>query len=445
MAHEFVRADGSVLPVRGYRYKAPPAAARRFSSASAGISRLPAKVDLRPYMTPVEDQGQTNSCAANATAGAYEYLVKRHFGDDAYDVSRMFIYYNARALESDAVEDEGSALQDVIAGLREKGACSEETWPFDPDQVNEEPPEEAYDEASKFLVEEAQLVPVDLGAWKTALAAGHPIIFGIQLYGSFDRQKQPGLVPMPSRNESSRESHGAHAMLCVGYSDPDEVFIVRNSWGPDWGDEGYCYIPYRYMMDEKHNLGDSWIIKRIDMPPHDRESWSDDEESVLEDVETALASMDDEEYASMLEAMGDIHFETRLALLFLAAAGADGEVSDEELSQIKDHLAPVLEQIGGNQNVEGVLRHAKRLMGRDDVLEQSIDLLAEHLPTETLASIANELQEIVDADGTSDEEKEFVDLVIERWQLEGDEEGEEDEEEDEGEDEDEEDEDEDED
>ena len=432
MREQFVRADGSALPVRGYRYKAPPAAARRFTSAHAGVSKLPAKVDLRPQMTAVEDQGQTNSCAANATAGAYEYLVKRHFGEEAYDVSRMFIYYNARKLEADTVEDQGTALSDVISGLREHGACSEETWPFDPENVNTEPGEEAYDEASQFLIEDTEIVPVDLTAWKTAIAAGNPIIFGIQLYDSFDRQRRPGLVPMPTSKEASRSSHGAHAMLCVGYSDPDEMFIVRNSWGPSWGDKGYCYIPYRYMMDERHNLGDSWILKRIEMPPHDDSTWSDDEESVLEDVSTTLANMSDEDYQSLLEAMGDIHFETRLALLFLAAAGSDGEISEDELEMVAEHLAPVLEQTGGNSNVRGVLRHAMRLADDQNTIEESIDLLGEHLPQETLASIASELEEIAGADGVSNEEAEFVDAVIERWQIEpseGEEEGDEEDEE----------------
>ena len=432
MNQHFVRADGSALPVRGYRYKAPPVAARRFASSSAGVSRLPPKVDLRPQMTAVENQGQTNSCAANATAGAYEYLVKRHFGEDAYDVSRMFIYYNARKLEGDDVEDQGTALQDVIAGLQQNGACSEETWPFEEERVNEEPHGEAYDEASQFVVEEAEIVPVDLDAWKTALAAGNPIIFGCQLYDSFDRQKRPGLVPMPTKQESSRDSHGAHAMLCVGYSDPDEMFIVRNSWGPEWGDKGYCYIPYRYLMDERHNLGDTWILKRIEMPPHDEETWGHDEESVLEDVSTTLANMSDEDYQNMLDAMGDVHFETRLALLFLAAAGSDGELSEEEIAQVAEHLAPVLEQVGGNQNVRGVLKHALRLLEEDGTVEESIQLIGQFLPQETLASIAGELQEIAGADGVSEEEQQFVDAVIERWQIEGTEDEEEGEDEEDG-------------
>lgn len=40
--------------------------------------KLPPKVDLRPLMTQVENQGQLSSCTANAIAGAYEYLLKKH-------------------------------------------------------------------------------------------------------------------------------------------------------------------------------------------------------------------------------------------------------------------------------------------------------------------------------------------------------------------------------
>jgi hypothetical protein len=52
-------------------------------------------------------------------------------------------------------------------------------------------------------------------------------------------------------------------MLCVGYSDKDRMFIVRNSWGPAWGDQGYCYIPYDYVMHSDYNGHDSWIIKAV--------------------------------------------------------------------------------------------------------------------------------------------------------------------------------------
>src|SRR5207245_2212967 len=148
------------------KYAPPKMGSKRYAAGRFKEEDLPPKVDLRSYMTEIEDQGLTNSCVANAVAGAYEYLVKRHLIDDSYDVSRLFIYYNSRALEGGENEDEGSIIADAIECLREYGACSEETWPFDEDYVNDEPSEEAYEEAAGFLVEDTELIPVDLHAWK---------------------------------------------------------------------------------------------------------------------------------------------------------------------------------------------------------------------------------------------------------------------------------------
>ena len=54
---------------------------------------------------------------------------------------------------------------------------------------------------------------------------------------------------------------GGHAMLACGYSDQDRVFVVRNSWGADWGDQGYCYIPYDYLSDPDQTH-DCWTLRR---------------------------------------------------------------------------------------------------------------------------------------------------------------------------------------
>lgn len=416
----FTQADGSSRTVRGYKYAAPSASAKRYVARSSQISKLPAKVDLRPFMTAVEDQEQTNSCAANAAAGAHEYLLKRHLGEEAWDVSRLYIYYNARAADDpDDIQDEGSVLERVIESMKEHGACSEDTWPFDAENVNAQPPDEAYQEGAQFLFEETELVPTDLEAWKTAIAAGHPIIFGIKLFGSFDKQKKPGLVPAPTRSDANRESHGGHAMLAVGYSDPDEVFIVRNSWGPEWGDEGYCYIPYRYMMNEEYNFGDSWIIKRVEVVEPDESTWSDDEESVLEDVAGVLGAMSDEEYEAMLERMGAYPFQVRLALLFLRAAAAEGDLENAELDQIADYLTPVLEQLGATQSPAKVMQNAMRHLGNEELLEDTVEAFGQGFPPEVLASIAQQLQDVVAADDEiAPEEQAFVDAVIERWQVE---------------------------
>lgn len=232
------RSDGTEFKTVGYRYAAPNPGTTKYAAQKYGESELPAKVDLRQYMTKVENQRDTSSCVANAVAGAYEYLVKRYKGNDSYDVSRLFIYYNARKLQGWEDEDSGSLIADAIEGLKKWGACSEDTWPFDEDAVLEKPKKKAYEEAQNFLVEDVKLVPMTLHDWRHALAEGHPIVFGISLYESFDSHRRKGLVPIPSKKEVLREEHGGHAMLCVGYSDADRTFIVRNSWGKNGETKG---------------------------------------------------------------------------------------------------------------------------------------------------------------------------------------------------------------
>lgn len=440
MSRGFVidRPDGTTRTVSGYKYAAPRPDAKRYAAAASPVQKLPPKVDLRPHMTEVEDQGELSSCVANAVAGAYEYLVKRHRGDDAYDVSRLFIYYNARERGGSEGEDGGSLIADAIESLRESGACSEATWPYEPDTVNEKPDDGAYEEASSFLVEDMQLVPTTLAAWKGALAEGYPIAFGISLFESFDAHRRRGVVPMPSPAESSRESHGGHAMLCVGYSDPDRVFIVRNSWGTTWGDNGYCYIPYDYLMSAKFNDGDSWIIRQLENLDVDDGTWGDDE-SLVGDMDTELSKMTDEEFHEMREAMGKFPFETRLAILFLWAAAADGEISDAELEEIAGYLSSLLESIGSPYDAERVLRIALQKLDNESIVERSIALFGEHLPATMLASILGSLREVVGVDDLTEEEEAVFARLVEAWQIEeggdvSEEEEEDDEDDDEGDD-----------
>jgi len=411
------RADGDKRVVGGYRFKEPAPDAKQFVHSASGIAQLPPKVDLRPFMTSVEDQRQTNSCSANATAGAYEYLMKRHLGEASYDVSRMFMYFNARAAAGEAITDDGAALSDVIQGLQQNGACSEETWPFAEENVNDEPDAQAFDEASEFLVEDVQQIPTELEAWKTSLAMGNPIIFGLKLFGSFDKQRKPGLVPAPSAAEAQRASHGGHAMLCVGYSDADNVFVVRNSWGAGWGDKGYCYIPYSYVMNDDYNFGDSWTIHRLAGMPDAEQGWGDDS-SILEDVTTYLGELDDDAYTALLDAMGDYHLERRLALMFLRVVAADGNASDEELARAAEYLAPALRELGVRIDAGRLLQRTMRDANDDARFDESVQLLGENLPPEVLANIANQIGEAAMADGeAAPEEAELHAAIIAAWQL----------------------------
>ena len=238
--------------------------------------QLPPRVDLRKYMTDVEEQ-IGNSCVANAFVGAYEYLAKRDLGESG-EVSRLFVYYNARARQGYQQEDCGTQMYCAIESLREYGACSEACWPNDEALLCEEPYAEAYEHGAYFKIVEAEYLETNLNLWKHTLAEGYPIAFALNTFESFDEAtRSRGRVPMPKQSDNVRETHGWHAMLCVGYSDKDRMFIVRNSWGNAWGDRGYAYIPYDYIMHQDYNAHDSWIIKSLSDLDFSADVWEDDE------------------------------------------------------------------------------------------------------------------------------------------------------------------------
>mmetsp|Transcript_49727 Transcript_49727/g.116923 ORF Transcript_49727/g.116923 Transcript_49727/m.116923 type:complete len:413 (+) Transcript_49727:55-1293(+) len=232
---------------------------------------LKEKVDLREFMTTVEDQSQSNSCCANAVAGAYEYINKREAmkrGDSIDDISRLFIYYVGRKRDQQhfgedpkmAPQDEGMTLGGAITALEMKGACLERNWPFDLDKVNHKPEQSCFDQALRHKIASSRKVPVDLDFMREALCSGHPIVFGLKLTAQFFRPLPGGFIPTPDPSDPQSAEHGLHAMLLVGYNDRQQVFIVRNSWGTSWGDRGYAYVPYDYIANTEFNFLDQYCI-----------------------------------------------------------------------------------------------------------------------------------------------------------------------------------------
>ncbi len=285
--------SGRQLKVGGYKPDHHDPTDKKYGVGRYQAEDLPPRVDLRSFLTPVESQGDLNSCTANAMAGAYEYLATRQLGTANF-VSRLFIYYNARSLDGASDLDEGTYLRSCIKVLREYGTCIEDTWPYSPDSVFDEPGDDAYQEAANFLIEEAKRVDVDLHAMRHCLAEGYPFAFGLELFASFDKTGKDGKVPMP--NPNSEEHQGGHAMLCVGYSDQDRVFIIRNSWGKDWGDNGYCYIHYDYFTNPDFN-GDCWSIHSL--------SDVDFSEGVWHEAGSVLGDAEDESDEAEVEVEDD--------------------------------------------------------------------------------------------------------------------------------------------
>ncbi len=270
--------------VKGYvAMKAAPGTKKFEASPKLKSASLPRKVDLRSKMTKIEDQGETSSCVANAVAGSFEYWVKQATKQD-YDVSRLFVYYNARWRNGEQDKDEGSVIQLAMEGLQHFGACSEKSWPFRKPLLFKKPNGNAYKEADKAKIKEMAQVPLELDAWKQALASGYPIVFGCLLFDSFDQcNMMGGVVPMPDPKDMSRSSHSGHSMCAVGYSDKEQVFIVRNSWGDQWGDKGYCYMPYNYLLNPQFNNGDSWVFIPETPIENTEDTWSNDDKPVTDD------------------------------------------------------------------------------------------------------------------------------------------------------------------
>lgn len=227
-------------------------------------TQLPPKVDLRPLCRniPVYDQGELGSCTSQALGFVYDFLENRTASNpESYTPSRLFIYYNEREMEGTVYEDSGASIRDGVKSLNSFGVCPESMWPYAIDKFTDKPTPECYAAARNHRALLYKRLLQTPNALKSCLASGLPIVFGIQVFPSFSQAgNNGGHVPMP--NYVKEEAEGGHAVTIVGYDDDKKVFIVRNSWGPNWGDAGYFYLPYDYVLDS--NLAyDMWQISKV--------------------------------------------------------------------------------------------------------------------------------------------------------------------------------------
>lgn len=143
-------------------------------------------------------------------AGMYEYLNYRTTGR-LEDVSRLFIYYNSRIKDNDGdsdITDEGSSIAAAIEVVEESGVCPESLWPYNIKKVNTQPNQQCYTAAIPNSIAEALELDININEMKSCLAQGFPFIASLNLYKSFDKADEHGIVPMPKSNEIGRSEHG---------------------------------------------------------------------------------------------------------------------------------------------------------------------------------------------------------------------------------------------
>ena len=208
---------------------------------------LPSSADLRKYFTKIKNQGRQSACASFSLVSVFEYFMANETRTNP-DLSEAFVYYNARNITDETETDCGTTLHNVIRAMTDNGVCVEELCPYNESKHSVKPDKTAYSDGQKRKLVAAKNVPIDVETIKAAINEGYPVIASFCVFDSFAKNTG-GFVSLPSSKERQKEKKDYHAMVICGYSDDHGYFIVRNSWGKSFGDDGYCYIPYAYVRD----------------------------------------------------------------------------------------------------------------------------------------------------------------------------------------------------
>jgi len=226
--------------------------------APVGMAPPPARWDIGKYLPPVYDQEDLGSCTANASAALAQTLMNV-LGRKVFRPSRLALYYWTRLREGNVEEDTGCSVADACNTLFLNGVPNEAKWAYDTKKFTEEPPINVARLAMQHRTHAPESVKPDAPSIEAMIAQNHPVAFGFWVFKSFDNVGSDGLVPMPKRDE---EKYGGHAVCIVGYDRDKQLFKVRNSWGTEWGDKGYCYMPYKFVINRRISE-DFWVVRDL--------------------------------------------------------------------------------------------------------------------------------------------------------------------------------------
>ena len=194
----------------------------------------------------------------HALVGALEFLEVKD-GAPFVDLSRLFVYYNERVIEGTVDQDSGAFIRDGIKSLAKQGVCTEPEWPYNISRFTKKPSRACYRTAKKHrILSYHRITTVD--EMRGCLAEGFPFVFGFTVYDAFESAAvaRSGVLNMPGPKEKMA---GGHAVMAVGYDDGARRFVIRNSWGNDWGQKGYFTMPYDYLSPDKNLADDFWTVR----------------------------------------------------------------------------------------------------------------------------------------------------------------------------------------
>ena len=275
------------------------------------------KSDLSPGGSPVENQGPLGACSDHGLAGLVEYEEKAKWlaavrraaaaagiplvsvanvlvdsktgiitfntsvtpaaapaptptpppapASKAIRMARLFNYYATRMIEGTVSSDSGASIRDTIKSSVTYGVVDEALWPYDVSKFTVKPPQSVWDAAAKNKVKSYHsIADGDINTMKATLLGGTPITYGFDCYDYVlsDEMAAKGILSLPKKGEKYQ---GGHCVDLFGHDDNFKTddglgaFIVRNSWGVDWGLKGYFYMSYKYVQTVAL-CSDFWVI-----------------------------------------------------------------------------------------------------------------------------------------------------------------------------------------
>lgn len=260
---KWVKPEGTL---RDFEYKEQPLDEKYIPDYG---NKLKDVVDLREFFSPVRNQQDLGSCTSFAVTSMYEALMNRGAGGSHKHLSPGFLYYYSNILKGRP--QGGSNFHDQLEVLGCQGVCRDELYAYDPNNPSKEPTSQAKEDAETHRVLKAKQIVVrktpDKGKdlkfnhsqLTNALSEGYPVGISLKIFDNLG--KEGPLVEHPKETPNAKEE-GYHAMVIAGYSEENGFYIVRNSWGSDFGDQGYCYVPFSY-IDDPDFLDFACIITEI--------------------------------------------------------------------------------------------------------------------------------------------------------------------------------------
>lgn len=190
---------------------------------------LPVVLDYRTDLLPVRNQENQGSCFAMSVACMKEYQEKQDYGLNQYLSSQFFYNIRDNLYDNNKNNDEGMYGRNVMKLLMKYGICSEKLYPYGRIQYKDKISEYCFKEAENHKIKGYGRV-LSIEALKYSLKYNGLCLIVFPIYNYTPEMWIKG------ENDTFL---GGHAMTVVGYL--ENCFIIRNSWGEEWGDNGYSY------------------------------------------------------------------------------------------------------------------------------------------------------------------------------------------------------------